>query len=120
MSEVSRQRTQALVITGLGVALLVAVFVSPFASSNPDGLDRVAQDLGFDSAAVEEAPSQKLPFYRVFEEYSLRGVPENLKTPLAGLIGTLVTFGLAWGIGKVAIKEASPPSTESDLSDRQS
>jgi cobalt/nickel transport protein len=119
MSRVSRQRTQALVITGLGVALLVAVFVSPFASSDPDGLDRVAQDLGFDAAAVEDAPSQKLPFYQMFEEYSLRGVPETLQTPLAGLIGTLVTFGLAWGIGKLSVKGAPASPPESDLSDRQ-
>jgi len=31
---------------------------------------------------------------RCFEEYALRGGEELL--PLAGLIGTLATFGLAW------------------------
>ncbi|MGB3768113.1 MAG: PDGLE domain-containing protein, partial [Phormidesmis sp.] len=34
-------------LIGLGVALIIAAVVSPFASSNPDGLERVAEDLGF-------------------------------------------------------------------------
>ena len=44
MSRHSLPRNRAFVFTGLGAALLVAVFMSPFASSNPDGLDRVALD----------------------------------------------------------------------------
>jgi cobalt/nickel transport protein len=95
------------VLFGLGAALLIAVFVSPFASSNPDGLDRVSQDLKFDHKATENTPAQKLPFASVFDEYALKGVPEAVATPMAGLVGTLATFGLAWGIGKVAIKNSS-------------
>lgn len=118
MSNRSRSRNQAFVITGLGVALLIAVFLSPFASSNPDGLDRVSQDQGFDSKAVEEPPSHRLPFYSVFEEYALRGVPEGLATPLAGLIGTLVTFSLAWGAGKLLVRGSDPGSlSDSDYRD---
>lgn len=97
-------RNRAFVITGLGMALLVAVFLSPFASSNPDGLDRVSQDHGFDAKAVENPPAHQLPFYSIFDEYALRGVPETIATPLAGLIGTLATFGLAWGAGKLLVK----------------
>jgi cobalt/nickel transport protein len=106
----SSQRTRAFVLTGLGTALLIAVLLSPFASSNPDGLDRVAQDHQFDTKASAETPAQKLPFYTVFEEYALRGVPEAIATPLAGLVGTLATFGLAWGIGKLVVRgQASTP-----------
>ena len=90
-----RKRNRLFLLTGLGIALLIAVLLSPFASSDPDGLERVSQDLQFDHQAIEEAPAQKLPFYRVFEEYALRGVPERIATPLAGLVGTLATFGLA-------------------------
>lgn len=104
MTQVSRTRNQAFVISGLGIALLIAVFLSPFASSNPDGLDRVAQEQGFDQKAAEEPLAYKLPFYQMFEEYQLRGVPEQVATPAAGLIGTLVTFGLAWGAGKVLVR----------------
>lgn len=102
------QRNRAFVLSGLGIALLIAVFLSPFASQNPDGLDRVSQDQGFDKKAAEEPIAHKLPFFQVFEEYALRGVPEQVATPIAGLIGTLATFGLAWGVGKLVIRNSRP------------
>jgi cobalt/nickel transport protein len=105
MTQVSRTRNRAFVISGLGIALLVAVFLSPFASSKPTGIDRVAQEQGFEDKAVEKPPSHHLPFYRVFDEYQLRGVPQQVATPVAGLIGTLVTFGLAWGAGKILVRD---------------
>lgn len=101
------KRNRLFILSGLGIALIIAVFLSPFASSDPDGLDRVSQDLKFDHKALEDAPARKLPFYGVFEEYSLRGVPQGVATPLAGLIGTLATFGIAWGIGKLVIRRSS-------------
>lgn len=100
----SRSRNRALVITGLGIALLIAIFLSPFASKDPDGLDRVSEDLKFNDKALEETPAKKLPFSAVFDEYAVKGVPEGIATPLAGLAGTLATFGLAWGIGKLVVK----------------
>jgi cobalt/nickel transport protein len=118
MSRNISERNRAFVIAGLGVALLIAIFLSPFASQDPDGLDRVAQDLKFDKHAAEEAPAQKLPFYAVFEEYALRGVPEAVATPLAGLVGTLVTFGLAWGIGKLVVRGSSTDGNAMPYSDR--
>lgn len=113
-SNLSKSRNRAFVIAGLGVALLIAIFLSPLASKDPDGLDRVSKDLKFEEKAAEDAPAKKLPFYAVFEEYALRGVPEPLQTPLAGLVGTLATFGLAWGIGKLAVRGNAPSSTEHD------
>lgn len=106
MAQSSRNR--ALVISGLGAALLIAVFLSPFASTHPDGLDRVSQDHGFDQKAHANPPAKQLPFYALFNEYALRGVPSTIATPLAGLIGTLATFGLAWGAGKLLVKGDSP------------
>lgn len=91
-------------ISGLGVALLIAVFLSPFASKDPDGLDRTAQDLGFDKKEVEKTPAKQLPFHQLFDSYAVRGLPEQIATPAAGLIGTLVAFGLAWGAGKVLVR----------------
>lgn len=115
-NNLSRERNRALVITGLGIALLIAVFLSPFASKNPDGLDRVAKDQGFDKKELEEKPAKKLPFYALFEEYELRGVPKAIATPLAGLVGTLATFGLAWGIGKLVVRGSKSAATEHDAS----
>jgi cobalt/nickel transport protein len=106
----SSNRNRAVVLAGLGAALLIAVFLSPFASQNPDGLDRVSQDLKFDTKESPEKPAEKLPFYQVFDEYAARGVPEQIATPIAGLIGTLATFGLAWGIGKLVVRGASHAS----------
>ncbi len=103
----SNQRNRLLILTGLGIALIIAIFVSPFASSDPDGLERVAQDLEFEDRAIEDAPANKLPFYTVFEEYALRGVPEAVATPLAGLAGTVVTFAVAWGAGKLLIRPSA-------------
>ncbi len=40
-------------LLGLGVALLIAGVVSRFASSAPDGLERVAEDHGIAANAVE-------------------------------------------------------------------
>ena len=111
-NDVSRSRNRAFIIAGLGVALLIAIFLSPFASQDPDGLDRVSQDLKFEDRATEDTPARKLPFYAVFEEYALRGVPEGVATPLAGLVGTLATFGLAWGIGKLVVRGSGTSESE--------
>lgn len=107
-------RNRTFVLTGLGSALLIAIFLSPFASSDPDGLDRVSQDHKFDTKAVEEPPAKKIFFAQIFEEYALKGVPEQLATPLAGLVGTLATFGLALGIGKLAVRKSSDSDMLSD------
>ena len=115
-NNLSRSRNRAFVIAGLGIALLIAVFLSPFASSDPDGLDRVSQDLKFEDKATEDPPAKTLPFAQIFDEYALKGVPEAVATPLAGLVGTLATFGLALAIGKLAVRGSSSSSTEDDAS----
>ncbi len=102
-----------LMLTGLSIALIIAVFISPFASKNPDGLDRVAQDLEFESKAHSDPLAHKLPFFSIFEEYAVRGVPEAVATPLAGLIGTIVTFGLTYGLGKLATRHPHKNHDES-------
>jgi cobalt/nickel transport protein len=105
-------------LTGLGASLLVAGLMSPFASPNPDGLDRVSEDHGFSTKAQENPPSHRLPFYTVFDQYSLRGVPQSIATPLAGVIGTLVAFGLAWGVGKLLVQPGATPKGALGTSER--
>ncbi len=117
MSNKLPSRNLTFIISGLGIALLIAIFVSPFASSDPDGLDRVSQDLKFEHKANEDAPANKLPFARIFDEYALKGVPEAIATPMAGLVGTLATFGLAYGIGKLAVKKS--PAVDNNNSTHQ-
>ena len=76
---------------GLVVCLLVAV-VSPLASSSPDGLERVAEDKGFIGLA-QEAP------FQLIADYIFPGIEnEAVATILAGLTGTLILFGLVYGV----------------------
>lgn len=78
-------------LIGLVACLAVASF-APLASSSPDGLERVAEDRGFIGLAVE-AP------FQVIADYVFPGIAnEALATILAGLIGTLILFGLVYGL----------------------
>jgi cobalt/nickel transport protein len=95
-------------MSGLGIAILIGVFVSPFTSLKPNGLARVAQDLKFEEKAIVEHTGRKLPFFIILDGYNLRGVPTEIATPLSGLLGVLITFGVAWGVGKLAIRGSSP------------
>lgn len=81
---------------GLLAALGLVAFVAPFASSLPDGLEHVAEKLGF--AATATAPhASPLPDYAVL---SLAGDSPLLSTVLAGGIGTLVAFAVAWFVAR--------------------
>jgi len=73
------------------VCLAVAC-LSPLASSSPDGLERVAEDKGFIGLAGE-AP------FQIIADYVFPGIEnEALATILAGIIGTLILFGAAYGL----------------------
>lgn len=106
-------QNQIFIFTGLVLALSLAAFLSPFASKAPDGLDRVAKDLKFEAKAISEPSAKKLLFSQIFDEYSVKAIPkenEKISTALAGVTGTLVVFGLAWGIGKLAVRNTEPNS----------
>lgn len=69
------------------VTFILAIVISPFASSSPDGLERVAHDLGFIDFENE-------PLYSIFPDYSISIISfEFLSTAISGLIG-LVIIGL--------------------------
>jgi len=78
-------------LIGLFVCLVVAG-LSPLASSSPDGLERVAENKGFIGLG-QEAP------FQVIADYLFPGMEnEALATILAGLIGTLILFGVVYGV----------------------
>lgn len=84
-------------IIGLGllVALGLVVLVAPFACPWPDGLDKVAAQLGFEhhSAKLLAAP---------LADYAVPGLKwEKLGTILSGIIGTLAVFVLAWSLARM-------------------
>jgi len=76
------------------LALLLAI-LSPLASSSPDGLEKVAEDKGFISVALE-------PFFEVVPDYVIPGVTnEAVATILAGIVGILILFGIGYGLAKL-------------------
>ena len=112
-----QRRNLALLAGGLVVALLVVIGLAPTASSDPDGLQRVAADEGFSDDA-QGAPFELLP------GYSIPGVDnEAASTIFAGTIGTLAVAALALAAGwllrqrarsreRERSARAGPPSTE--------
>ncbi len=71
---------------------LAAATLSPLASSSPDGLERVAEEKGFLGLAGE-AP------FQIIADYAFPGVNnEAAATIIAGVIGTLLLFCLAYGV----------------------
>ena len=79
-----------IVLGGLFIAIALALFVSPFASGNPDGLNKVAIDQGFDDTATEH-PLEDGPV----AGYGIRGIDNaGLSKGMSGLIGVLATFGV--------------------------
>ena len=95
----ARRRLALFVAAGLAVALALAFFLGPEASSQPDGLNRVAIDQGFaDEEAghrLDDSPLDDSPL----AGYQVKGVDgDRLSTGLAGAIGVTVTFVLAGGL----------------------
>jgi len=90
----ARRRLALFVAAGVAVALALAFFLGPEASSQPDGLNRVAIDQGFaDEEAGHRLDDSPLAGYQV------KGVDgDRLSTGLAGAIGVTVTFVLAGGL----------------------
>ena len=78
----------------MGIALAIAAFVSPFASSLPDGLDRAAERLGFAARAHAEWAA---PFAGYALPFSASPV---VATALAGIAGTLAAAGIAWAVSR--------------------
>lgn len=84
------------------IALVLAVIFSPFASSWPDGLERVAEDKGFLHRGEGE-PLIPAPI----PDYAVPGIANgSLATALAGLLGTLIVFGLTYGMAAVIRKRS--------------
>ncbi len=79
---------------GLLVALFLALVLSPFASSWPDGLEKVAEDKGFlEKGEVEPVFTSPIP------DYAWPGLKsEKIATSAAGIAGTLIVFCLGYGL----------------------
>ncbi|MYU36939.1 cobalt ABC transporter permease [Streptomyces sp. SID8358] len=80
--------------TGLVAALLLAGFVSYYASANPDGLEKVAADKGIDEK-VEEHGAADSPL----ADYGVKSITDpRISGGLAGVIGVGVTVVVGSGV----------------------
>lgn len=78
-----------LLVVGIGIALLITFF-SPLASSEPDGLEKVAENHGFITQAED-------PPYQIIADYVFPWIDnEDLATILAGMIGVLIVAAVAF------------------------
>ncbi|CAM5468394.1 hypothetical protein SAVIM338S_03079 [Streptomyces avidinii] len=86
--------TKPVWITGLAAALALAGFVSFYASSSPDGLEKVAADKGIDQK-VEEHAAAGSPL----ADYGVKDVSDaRLSGGLAGVIGVGATVAVGTGV----------------------
>ncbi|NMC54556.1 MAG: cobalamin biosynthesis protein CbiM [Chloroflexi bacterium] len=93
------KHSRGLLVGGLGIATLLAVF-SPLASSHPDGLEWVAEQAGFLEAA-------RGPWFEIIPDYVLPGIQnEALATILAGVIGVMIVLAAVSGVTLARRKQA--------------
>jgi len=82
------------IAAGLTLSLVLAGGVSYYASSHPDGLEKVAGDVGFLDTAKESAV-QDSPL----AGYGVAGVKnERISSGLAGVIGVASTAAISFGL----------------------
>ncbi len=100
------------VVAGFLIALAV-ILLSPMASVNPDGLNRVAMDLGFINAAQSGAGP--------FAGYTVPFLANSsLAKIAAGVLGLLVVLALVWIVGRSLQKKTEPRDRSSSMANRQS
>lgn len=106
MSVRPRPSTRVVVATGLLLALVLAGFVSFYASSRPDGLEYVAGQQGFGENAAEHRSSADSPL----ADYTTRGVENDRASgALAGVTGTVLVLALAGGAAWLLRRRGTDP-----------
>ncbi len=95
------KRQNELILIGLTIAVVMAVLVSPVASSFPDGLEKVAEHKGFVDKATVLVET-------IIPDYLFPGISnEKVATAVAGLVGTILTFFIVYIAARLLIKEKS-------------
>jgi ABC-type Fe3+ transport system permease subunit len=85
-------------IAGIAIAVLVVVLLAPLASSDPDGLERVAEDQGFIDRASNVVGG-------LLGDYAIPGIGnETLSTILSGLLGIALVVGVLFLLGRLVAR----------------
>ena len=89
-------------LAGLAVAAVVVIVLAPLASSDPDGLERVAIDTGFAEQGTEAG-------FEILPDYSVPLLGDTTASLIvAGLIGVALLFGMMWLLGRLLTRRANP------------
>jgi cobalt/nickel transport system permease protein len=93
-------RWAAVAMAGLGVAVAMAIFLAPLASEKPDGLEYVGSEKVKFLPSEANAPAPKIP--ALIPDYEMPGLSKSksLATAAAGVVGTLVVFGVGLGLAR--------------------
>lgn len=92
--------TNKFLLAGVLVSLAVAGVLSYYASSSPDGLEKVAEDKGFLDTAKDSINSGT-----PLADYGVSGIEnERLSVGLSGLVGVIATLLVAGLLFKVIAK----------------
>ena len=82
------------IVMGVLVSALLAGGASFYASSSPDGLEKVAEEIGFIDTAKESTNADT-----ALADYGVKGVEnERLSVGVAGLIGVVATGAVSGGL----------------------
>jgi cobalt/nickel transport system permease protein len=103
----SAQGSRGWIFTGVLIALAV-VLLSPFASANPDGLNRVAMDLGFIQTA--KTASGPLAGYTIPFLSSI-----SASKVVAGVIGIIVVLAIVFITGRSMQKKHGLDTPSKDI-----
>jgi cobalt/nickel transport protein len=79
------KKDKKFLIAGFALTIFLAGFVSFYASSHPDGLEKVAEDIGFLETAKDHSNANS-----ALADYGVKGIDNaRLSTGAAGVIGVL-------------------------------
>ncbi len=96
-------KQKTFLIVGFIASLFLAAIVSFYASSNPDGLEKVASDIGFIETAKDHSNSDG-----ILADYGVKGVENSrLSTGAAGVIGVIATGAISTGIFAIIRRKSS-------------
>ena len=81
-------------MAGLAIAGVIAALAAAFASGDPDGLDSVAIEQGFEEAGKD-------PGFQVLPGYTIPGLDGTASTIVAGIVGIAIVFLLVFLLGRL-------------------
>jgi hypothetical protein len=95
------------ILLALALAMGLATALSPYASSSPDGLEKVAKSKAFLDQGRPASIQEGAPV----PGYAFPGIGDaRVATGLAGFFGTLAVFAIGYGVAATARSRRRAPA----------